>query len=119
MKRAWSPVAAVAACASTDTSEQLSFDEPRAAVPEITALLRAKDWPTLARCYDLRDSEVKRADLESGEALPAPARNGREPALCGPMRGGSLERTPGKGPRGGRSRNGGGLPGGDHARAEA
>ena len=66
MQRTWILVVALAACASTNMNEPLYFDDPRAAVPEITKLLKAKDWPTLARYYYLEGSDVKRADLESG-----------------------------------------------------
>lgn len=45
----------------------LYFTDPQSAVRQITVLLKEKDWPRLARYYDLADSPVRRADLESGE----------------------------------------------------
>ncbi len=42
------------------------FASPQKAIPEITRLLKAKDFETLAACYDLSGSTVRRADLESG-----------------------------------------------------
>lgn len=67
MRRIWMLVAALTACASTKMKDDaLYFEDPRSAVTEITRLLKAKDWKTLARYYNLEDSDVKRADLESG-----------------------------------------------------
>lgn len=43
------------------------FESPRQAVEEITAMLVARDWPALARYYDLEGSGVDRAQLVSGE----------------------------------------------------
>ena len=47
--------------------ESLFFESPQKAVAAVADLLRAKDWKELARYYDLTDSGVARADLESGE----------------------------------------------------
>ena len=66
MHRIWIAVGLLAACASTNRSEALYFQDPQSAVPAITKLLKAKDWKSLARYYHLDGSEVKRADLESG-----------------------------------------------------
>jgi hypothetical protein len=67
MQRTWILAALLAACASTTARDDaLYLDDPRAAVTRITQLLEAKDWKTLARYYDLADSGVPRADLESG-----------------------------------------------------
>ncbi len=43
------------------------FESPRQAVEEITAMLVARDWPALARYYDLEGSGIDRAQLVSGE----------------------------------------------------
>ncbi len=51
-----------------DTSP-LYFESPQAAVPVITDLLEAENWPTLARYYDLSGSDVDRAELVSGRFL--------------------------------------------------
>jgi hypothetical protein len=66
MRRSWLLVAALAACASTEVNESLYFDDPRTAVTEISRLLRARDWSTLARYYDLEGTDLRRSDLESG-----------------------------------------------------
>ena len=66
MRRASFLLAILAACASTTMKSPLYFHDPQTAVPEITKLLKAKDWPTLARYYYLEGSDVQRADLESG-----------------------------------------------------
>jgi hypothetical protein len=42
------------------------FASPEAAVPLITALLRQEDFKSLAAYYDLSNSEIPRACLESG-----------------------------------------------------
>jgi hypothetical protein len=42
------------------------FESPRQAVAEITVMLEAKDWPALARYYDLAGSGIDRAQLVSG-----------------------------------------------------
>lgn len=47
-------------------SGPLYFSFPRAAVERITELLRAEDWRTLARYYDLTGTSIKREDLASG-----------------------------------------------------
>ena len=44
----------------------LYFSSPRAAVERVTELLRAEDWPTLARYYDLSGTSIDRAELTSG-----------------------------------------------------
>ncbi len=43
------------------------FPTPQAAVEQISVMLREKDWPRLARYYDLTDTRVDRATLLSGE----------------------------------------------------
>ena len=43
------------------------FSSPEEAVPVITELLKNKDFKNLASYYDLTDSEIKLADLESGD----------------------------------------------------
>ena len=43
------------------------FQSPKQAVSAITVLLEAKDWPVLAKYYDLTGSEIDRAALDSGE----------------------------------------------------
>ncbi len=50
-----------------DGDEPAYFDSPRQAVEEIGAMLVAKDWPALARYYDLEGSGIDRAQLVSGE----------------------------------------------------
>ncbi len=47
--------------------DALYFESPRQAVDAITGLLKARDWPSLARYYDLRGSGIDRAALASGE----------------------------------------------------
>ena len=41
------------------------FDTPQQAVQVITALLKAQDWVALRRYYDLSDTPIERAQLES------------------------------------------------------
>ena len=53
-------------CAQQTIREGHYFPSPADAVPKIADLLRAKDWATLACCYDLSGSTIDRADLESG-----------------------------------------------------
>jgi hypothetical protein len=48
------------------TEEPLFFASPEAAVEIATPLLRANDWPTLARYYDLAGSPVAREELVNG-----------------------------------------------------
>ncbi len=43
------------------------FASPSDAVERITAMLEKKDWPELAKHYDLADSPIDRTDLISGE----------------------------------------------------
>ncbi len=43
------------------------FENPSAAVEQITRMLGEKDWPELAKYYDLADSPIDHADLVSGE----------------------------------------------------
>ena len=43
------------------------FTTPKDAVGEITVMLRAKDWPRLARYYDLTGTAIERKGLVSGE----------------------------------------------------
>ena len=43
------------------------FESPRQAVEAVTVMLEAKDWPALARYYDLGGSDIDRAQLVSGE----------------------------------------------------
>lgn len=45
----------------------LYFGSPEEAVETSARLLRASDWPTLRRYYDLEDSKVAPEDLESGK----------------------------------------------------
>lgn len=47
-------------------AEPLAFASPGAAVPAISAMLRARDWSTLARYYDLSNSDLSYDDLASG-----------------------------------------------------
>ncbi len=50
----------------SQAGEPLYFTTPETSVPRITELLRARDWPTLARYYDLSSANVARDDLVSG-----------------------------------------------------
>jgi hypothetical protein len=50
-----------------DSDDPAYFESPRQAVEEITAMLVARDWPALARYYDLEGSGIDRAQLVSGE----------------------------------------------------
>jgi hypothetical protein len=67
-------LAAIAAvgCASADKSaatsapDALYFSSPQHAVETSTTLLKARDWPTLARYYDLQGSPLTRAELAQG-----------------------------------------------------
>ena len=61
--------AAVAGCEEdmAASDDPAYFESPRQAVEAITVMLRAKDWPALARYYDLEGSGVERAQLVSGE----------------------------------------------------
>ena len=43
------------------------FPAPQTAVEQISAMLEQKDWPWLARYYDLTDASIDRATLVSGE----------------------------------------------------
>lgn len=43
------------------------FTDPALAVEKITVMLREKDWPQLAKYYDLSDSPIDRSTLISGE----------------------------------------------------
>lgn len=43
------------------------FTSPKEAVPVITKLLRQEDFKTLAKYYDLSNSNISPADLESGD----------------------------------------------------
>jgi hypothetical protein len=45
----------------------LYFSNPANAVEEITVMLEEKNWPKLARYYDLDDAPIERATLISGE----------------------------------------------------
>ncbi len=49
-----------------ETSGRAFFTSPQEAVPKIADMLRQSDFKTLARYYDLTDSDVPLADLESG-----------------------------------------------------
>jgi len=67
MRKTWILAAALAACAITKSEGgPLYFESPQSAVTETTKLLKAKDWKTLTRYYDLEGSDTSRADLESG-----------------------------------------------------
>ena len=65
--------ACLTGCATSDTAAESRpdggqhFSSPADAVERITELLEAKDWPTLARYYDLEGSGVNPARLVSGE----------------------------------------------------
>lgn len=48
-------------------SDAMYFESPQQAVPAITKMLEAKDWPRLAKHYDLSGSNIDRAMLDSGE----------------------------------------------------
>ena len=47
--------------------EKLYFTSPAEAIPMISKLLQKNDFKTLARYYDLSNSETKLSDLESGD----------------------------------------------------
>jgi hypothetical protein len=49
------------------TSGMKYFPSPKEAVPVITELLRQEDFKTLAKYYDLSNSDISPADLESGD----------------------------------------------------
>jgi len=49
------------------SSGGLYFSTPEEAVPKITELLRNEDFVTLAKCYDLSNSDIPLSDLESGD----------------------------------------------------
>ena len=49
-----------------DAFETKHFASPAEAIPEITELIAASDFSTLAAYYDLSDSDVKVSELESG-----------------------------------------------------
>jgi hypothetical protein len=61
--------AAVAGCEDdmANSDDPAFFESPRQAVEAITVMLEAKDWPALARYYDLEGSDIDRAQLVSGE----------------------------------------------------
>lgn len=48
-------------------SEMYYFASPEEAIPIISGLLGKKDFKTLARYYDLSESEIKLSELESGD----------------------------------------------------
>ena len=48
-------------------AEACYFDEPEKAVGEISRMLHEQDWLQLACYYDLSDSGIERAELESGD----------------------------------------------------
>jgi len=50
-----------------ETSGRAYFSSPQNAVPKIAAMLRQSEFKALARYYDLTDSDISRADLESGD----------------------------------------------------
>ena len=50
-----------------DQSEAYYFSSPAEAIPIITDLLKKEEFKILAQYYDLSNSELKLADLESGE----------------------------------------------------
>lgn len=50
-----------------ETSGRAFFSSPQEAVPRIADMLRQSDFKTLATFYDLTDSDVPMADLESGD----------------------------------------------------
>ena len=59
----------VAGCGQSATSSDAGkyFASPKAAVKQITVMLEEKNWPELAKYYDLLDSPVDRAELVNGE----------------------------------------------------
>jgi hypothetical protein len=63
---------AASGCTSTNkssagaASDALYFASPQQAVEQATRLLKAKDWATLARYYDLEGSRLTRAELAQG-----------------------------------------------------
>ena len=55
-------------CAQPDADNGAKyFASPSAAVEQMGVMLEEKNWPELARYYDLSDSPENRADLISGE----------------------------------------------------
>ena len=50
-----------------DLSDTYYFSSPSEAIEIITELLKGKNFKTLAKYYDLTNSEVKQSDLESGD----------------------------------------------------
>ena len=59
----------VVGCRQSATSSRGThyFESPSVAVEQITRMLEEKDWPELAKYYDLAESPIDRADLVSGE----------------------------------------------------
>lgn len=66
------------AASSGGVNGPLYFESPRAAVPGATPLLTAKDWPTLARYYDISGSRVERSSLENGSFFYSERREGMQ-----------------------------------------
>ena len=56
------------------------FEFPEQAVAEISKLLAAEDWATLAEYYDLTGTSIDRKDLESGRFFV----NSKPPAISHP-----------------------------------
>ncbi len=52
---------------NNDTNDHTYFPSPEEAIPIIADLLIKKDFNTLAKYYDLAHSEIKLADLKSGD----------------------------------------------------
>lgn len=48
-------------------SDKIYFESPKKAVPKIAELLLREDFKTLAKYYDLSNSDVELAQLQSGE----------------------------------------------------
>jgi hypothetical protein len=59
----------VVGCGETTTTSDAGkyFASPSTAVEQITVMLEEKNWPELAKYYDLTDGPTDHADLVSGE----------------------------------------------------
>lgn len=49
------------------SSDKRYFESPKEAVPKIAELLQHEDFKTLAKYYDLSNSDIELAQLQSGE----------------------------------------------------
>ncbi|MDP1592306.1 MAG: hypothetical protein Q8M07_31380 [Prosthecobacter sp.] len=61
----------------------LYFSAPEVVVDEATTLLKARDWKMLARHYDLSDSKITQAELESGDYFQPKLKSEGQPSFTG------------------------------------